>query len=58
MDESEIEYHISQSLRETFDRGDRDKKIAMYKVAYQLSYYEMAKEMASDVLSDYNLKID
>ena len=58
MTEEEKDYHIQESLRETFDRGDKDKQINIYNVSYQLGFYEQAEEMKSDIKSDHNINLD
>ncbi len=58
MEKDEIEYIVKRSLRDDFDNSDKDRMIEIYKVSKALGHEEEAAEMKSDLISDYNLKID
>ena len=58
MEETELEYSVAKALRHEFETADRDRAIQIYHTCYQLSYYATAKEMASDIECDYNIKLD
>jgi len=58
MEETELEYSVAKALRHEFETADRDRAIQIYKTSYQLSYYEQAEEMKSDIEIEFNIKID
>ena len=58
MTKEEVDYHVQESLRDTFDRGDKDKQIIIYNVSESLGFYEQAEEMKSDIKSDHNINLD
>tara|TARA_R110000796_G_scaffold155836_1_gene272398 strand:+ start:446 stop:646 length:201 start_codon:yes stop_codon:yes gene_type:complete len=58
LEELELEYSIQTALRREFETADKDRAIQIYQTAEQLSYYEQAEEMKSDIEFEFNIKID
>ena len=58
LEELELEYSIQKSLRMEFETADKDRAIQIWQTADQLSYYEFAEEMKSDIECEFNIKLD
>ena len=57
LEETELEYSIAKALRYEFETAEKERAIQIYRTSYQMSYYDQAKEMASDIEIDFNIKL-
>lgn len=58
MEKEEIDYIIQRSLRRDFDNSSKDVQLEIYEASKASGYEEQADEMKSDLISDYNIKLD